>query len=220
MKYVATLFSLFFINLLLVAPLQAETTFPIKEGVHYEVFSKTGTEQPEVLEFFSFYCPHCMMFEPLAEKLKISSQLNGYEFSKSHVDFLRGASVKVQSLLTQALITAEVLNKQELIMVIFNYIHQEKGVFNSEKDIKAIFLANNVTEAEFDKTFNSFSVKTAAAKMKKQQQEYNDKKVLKGVPTFIVNGQYRIITKGFKGAKTYDELFTQVESAILQLLKK
>ena len=41
-----------------------------KEGVNYDVVKQTGSAQPEVLEFFSYYCPHCAKFEPIAEDLK------------------------------------------------------------------------------------------------------------------------------------------------------
>ena len=41
----------------------------LKEGVHHEVISETATQKPEVREFFSYYCPHCLKFEPLAKRL-------------------------------------------------------------------------------------------------------------------------------------------------------
>lgn len=41
-----------------------------KEGVNYDVVKQTGSAQPEVMEFFSYYCPHCATFEPIVEQLK------------------------------------------------------------------------------------------------------------------------------------------------------
>ena len=40
-----------------------------KEGVNYDVLKQTATAQPEVLEFFSYYCPPCAKFEPIVEQL-------------------------------------------------------------------------------------------------------------------------------------------------------
>ncbi|GAD00455.1 periplasmic thiol:disulfide interchange protein DsbA [Agarivorans albus MKT 106] len=41
-----------------------------KEGTHYDVIKQTATAKPEVIEFFSYYCPHCFKFEPVAESIK------------------------------------------------------------------------------------------------------------------------------------------------------
>lgn len=46
---------------LLIAPfLQAAPEF--KENVNYEIIRQTNTPKPEVMEFFSYYCPHCYQF--------------------------------------------------------------------------------------------------------------------------------------------------------------
>jgi len=192
---------------------------PLKEGVHYEVINQQATAKPEVKEFFSYYCPHCYSFEPLAERLKESSKKNGFEFKKNHVDFLRAAGPDIQFMLTKALVTAERLNKPNVSTAIFKYIHDQRAVFTKEKDIRNIFIINGVDGEKFDKAFNSFAVKAAAKKMKKEQDELSRRRVLTGVPTFIVNGKYKIINNSFK-AKTYDELFSQIEDAALQLVKK
>ncbi|MGY3860611.1 DsbA family protein [Aeromonas lacus] len=41
-----------------------------KEGVNYDVLKQTATAQPEVLEYFSYYCPPCAKFEPIVEQLQ------------------------------------------------------------------------------------------------------------------------------------------------------
>ena len=35
----------------------------LEEGKQYVQVSQTASAQPEVIEFFSFYCPHCYAFE-------------------------------------------------------------------------------------------------------------------------------------------------------------
>lgn len=191
----------------------------LKEGVHYEVISETATKSPEVREFFSYYCPHCLNFEPLAKRLAEKAKSSDFKFEKSHVDFLRAAGPDIQFMLTKALVASEKLNKPGVNDAIFQYIHKNRSVFTSEKDVRQLFIANGVTGEEFDKTFNSFAVKAQAKGMKKLQNEYAEKRVLTGVPTFIVNGKYKIINKGFD-ARTYGELFEQLESAALQLVEK
>lgn len=38
-----------------------------KENVNYEVIQPVVSAQPEVMEYFSFFCPHCYRFEPVME---------------------------------------------------------------------------------------------------------------------------------------------------------
>lgn len=190
------------------------------EGVHYEVIDKTlkATPKPEIKEFFSFYCPHCYTFEPLADRMKENAKNKGYKFQKSHVDFLRAAGPDIQFMLTKATAAADVLKKPQVIKAIFDYIQKQRGVITEEKDIKNIFLLHGVTAEKFDKVFNSFAVTAAAKKMKKEQNELSRIRALTGVPTFIVNGKYKIINNGFK-VKTLGELFDSIESASEQLMK-
>lgn len=193
----------------------------LKEGVHYEVINQQSTAQPEIKEFFSFYCPHCHTFEPLAKKLKAGEDKHGYKFKKNHVDFIRAAGPDIQEMLTRALITADKLDAPKAADAIFNYIHRQRAVFTKEKDIRNLFLLNGVKPEDFDKAFNSFTVKAAAKKMKKEQDELVRRRVLDSVPTFIVNGKYKILSKGFyEGAKSYDDIFNRIQDAAVELSKK
>ena len=193
----------------------------LKEGVHYEVFDKTTstTSKPEIKEFFSYYCPHCMTFEPLADRLKAGEKKGNYKFVKSHVDFLRAAGPDIQFMLTKALVTADTLDVPAASKAIFNYIHKQRAAFTEEKDIRNLFVLNGIDGDKFDKVFNSFAVTAAAKKMKKDQDELNRKRVLTGVPTFIVNNKYKILNRGFD-AKTYDQLFKQLEEAAIELSQR
>jgi len=193
----------------------------LKEGVHYEVIDKNAksTAKPEIKEFFSFYCPHCYTFESLADQIKQEQEANGYKFVKSHVDFLRAASKDIQFMLTKAQAMADMLNVPQVSKSIFDLIHKKRGVFTKEQDVKDMFLANGVDAKTFDNTFNSFPVVAAANKMKQEQDKYAKLGSLTGVPTFIVNGKYKLLTSGFK-VKTYGELFTQMKAAAIELSKK
>lgn len=193
----------------------------LQENVHYQIIDKKsqGTAKPVIKEFFSYYCPHCKTFEPLAKKLKDRADAEGYKFVKSHVDFLRGASTEIQMMLTKALITSEKLNVPQVNDAIFNYIQTQRAAITGEKDIRNLFLINGVDGKKFDKVFNSFAVVAAAKKMKKEQDSLANKRILTGVPTFIVNGKYKLINNGFD-AKSYGDLFTKLEEAAIELSKK
>ena len=191
----------------------------LKEGVHYEVIGKNATAQPEIKEYFSYYCPHCLSFEPLAKRLEQGAESKGYKFVKSHVDFVSRTGPDIQFMLAKALVTADKLNKPKASSAIFDYIHNKRGVFTSEQDIRNIFLLQGVDAKQFDKAFNSFAVKNEARKMKKEQTRLTQSGALNSVPTFIVNNKYKIIAQGFE-ARTYNELFDQLEEAAIQLSKK
>ncbi|MCE9905068.1 DsbA family protein, partial [Hafnia paralvei] len=60
------------------------------EGDQYVKLDKSITGEPQVLEFFSFYCPHCYEFE---EVYHVSDAVRkglpeGVKMTKYHVEFL------------------------------------------------------------------------------------------------------------------------------------
>jgi len=165
------------------------------EGKQYTKVNETVTTKAEVREYFSFYCPHCLRFEPFMEQVK-KGLPEGVKFERNHVDFLRAASPKVQAMLTKSVVVAEQLGMgDKLVTAIFNYIQVQKAVVTSEKDIRNIFVLNGADGKKFDKLMKSFSVNSKAKFMKKSQDNMAKKGALKGVPTMIVNGKYRINTQ-------------------------
>ena len=85
-------------------------------------------------------------------------------------------------MLAQAYATAAVLpQKDALVVAIFNHIHGKRARINELADMKDIFVSQGVSEADFDKYYNSFSVRTMASKMKRDQEYYKQKGALKGV---------------------------------------
>ncbi|QDO99958.1 thiol:disulfide interchange protein DsbA/DsbL [Thalassotalea sp. PS06] len=162
------------------------------EGKHYTKVSDTASAKKEVREYFSFYCPHCLRFEPFMQDLARSLP-EGVSFEKNHVDFLRAASEEVQFNITKALVVAEQLpQKNQLIGAIFNEIQVQQRPITSEADIRKIFVMNGVDGEKFDKMFKSFSVNSQAKKQKKNQDDLVAKRALTGVPTIVVNGKYRV----------------------------
>jgi thiol:disulfide interchange protein DsbA len=165
------------------------------EGKHYTKVNETISAKAEVREYFSFYCPHCLRFEPFMETVK-KSLPEGVKFERNHVDFLRAASPKIQAMLTKSVVVAEQLGMdKKLIGAVFNYIQVQRAVVTSEKDIRNIFVLNGADGDKFDKLMKSFSVNSKAKSMKKHQDTMSKKGALTGVPTIIVNGKYRINTQ-------------------------
>ena len=180
-----------------------------EEGKHYETIDARASKKPEVKEFFSFYCPHCNNFEPVVKELKTLLK-DGVKFKKSHVDFSGPRDPEIQTILSQGYATDNVLpQKDALVAAVFNHIHGKRARINELADMKDIFVSQGVSAEDFDKYYNSFSVRTMASKMKRDQEYYQQKGALKGVPTFIVNGKYRVILgadSGISDAKSMADL--------------
>ena len=86
----------------------------LTEGKQYLVIEgQQRTAQPEVIEFFSFYCPHCYSFETQYHiPQKIAEALpEGTSFKQYHVDFLGRQSEN----LTRAWALALAINAEEKV---------------------------------------------------------------------------------------------------------
>jgi len=172
-----------------------------KEGVHYTVVKQTATEQPEVLEFFSYYCPHCKKFEPLMEALthKLDKSVN---VKKSHVNFMGGDS---GALLTRALAAAQLLGvEKEFTSIAFDALQVQRKAINTESDIIALLKQAGVSEKEAKSAMENFVVAGNASKMDQDFKKFQ----IRGVPTLIVNGKYQVNTSSVKNIDEFIDLVT------------
>lgn len=180
---------LLLISLVLLAPLQACAQEKWSEGTHYNVIAEHATDKKEVMEFFSFWCPHCFNFEPLVKKIK-TKLADDVEFKKVHVNFMRFTSQAIQDDVTKAMMIARELKKsEELNQAIFRYIHVSRSSITGINDVKNIFVVNGVEPEDFDKMMSSFGVNSRLKMNNKAVQEY--RKHVSSVPNFIVNGKFQ-----------------------------
>lgn len=178
-----------------------------KEGVNYEVIKQTATAKPEVLEFFSYFCPHCNTFEPLIAELKGSLNKN-VTFKKNHVDFLGGG---MGPLLTRALAAAEMLEVSDKFnSIVFDKIHTKRQPPSGEKDILAMFSQVGVSESDAKSAMASFLVDGLASQMKHNTETFH----IRGVPAIIVNGKYQINTGSVKSTKEFIALVNYLTKKI------
>ncbi|WP_018982850.1 thiol:disulfide interchange protein DsbA/DsbL [Salinimonas chungwhensis] len=182
--------ALFFVMAILL-PLQACAAEDAKweEGKHYRVLDEPATDEPEILEFFSFWCPHCYNFEPLVKDIK-SKVSDNTDFKKIHVNFMGFADKSVQDDATRAMMIGRAVKQpDEMNAAIFDYIHKQRASVTGIKDLRNIFVVNGVDNAEFDKLANSFGVNNMMKRNNKELENYRE--YVRGVPNFIVNGRYQ-----------------------------
>jgi thiol:disulfide interchange protein DsbA len=162
-----------------------------KEGVHYNIVSKEATEKKEVLEFFSFWCPHCHNFEPIVAQMK-KDLPSDVEFKKVHVNFMRSASRDAQDDATRALLVGRTLNKEaEIVNAIFNHIHVQRRPITGLADMKDMLITSGIDAEKFEKQAKGFGLNSLVNRNKGEITKYQ--RHITGVPNFIVNGKYQAL---------------------------
>jgi len=152
-------------------------------------FTRVETPQPpgvpagkiEVLEFFSYACPHCSAFEPTIEAWE--KQLPAeVALRRVPVAFLMNADNFMRAY--YALETTGAVQAMQL--KIFRAIHIDRKRLEKGEDIAAFVGANGGDAAKFLAAFKSFSVNTSVARAKKLMTDYK----VDSVPMLVVHGRW------------------------------
>ena len=160
----------------------------IEVGVNYDLLPiPVETADPnkiEVVEVFSYGCPHCFEFEPSIEAW-VAKQPSDVQFRRLPAVFR-----KEWEILAQAYYAAEVLGVVNKVnMPIFEAVHL-KGLNPSDPAVLASVFKESagVDGEEFLKVLNSFGVRSKVLQADAQGRMYR----LAGVPTLIVAGKYTV----------------------------
>ena len=148
----------------------------ITDGKQYITLDKPIAGEPQVLEFFSFYCPHCYQFE---EVLHVSDNVRqklpeGTKMTKYHVEFLGPLGKD----LTQAWAVAIALGVEDKITAPMFEAVQKNQTVQSVADIRKVFVDAGVKGEDYDAAWNSFVVKSLVAQQEKAAADLQ----LQGVP--------------------------------------
>lgn len=162
------------------------------EGQQYVAMQKAATGEPQVLEFFSFYCPHCYEFERvwhISDAVKKGLPDNT-KMTKYHVEFLGGEMGKT---VTQAWAVAMALGVEDKVTgAIFEGIQKTQTITDPASLKETFVKAAGITPEEYDGAWNSFVVKSLVAQQEKAAADVN----LRGVPAMFVNGKYMVNNGG------------------------
>lgn len=183
------------------------------EGKEYIEVRKAPSAQKEVVEFFSFYCPHCYDFEltykiPSQIKSKLAEDTKLVQY---HVNFLGRQSEN----LTRAWALAMALGVEDKVKTAL-FEGAQKNAFQSMDDIRTVFLDNGITAEQFDGGINSFAVNGLYNK----QVQLADDFQIRGVPAFFVNGQYQINLEGFSDSRSTNDFIQRYIDAVVFLSQK
>ena len=135
----------------------------------------------EVIEFFSYACPHCHAFEPTLEAW-VKQLPADVVFKRVPVSFLFNApNFQRTWYALEATGMADAMN-----MKVFNAFHIDKQRLDKPEDIAALVTKNGGDGAKFLAAFKSFSVATNASKATKATADYR----VDGVPSLAVHGRW------------------------------
>ena len=160
---------------------------PFQEGKDYV---RVPTPMPpaapgkiEVIEFFSYTCPHCYDLDPTVQDW-LKRKPENVTFTRIAVAL--GASWEPSARAYYAAEALGVLDKMH--QPLFDAIHRERRRLTSEDELAAFFAEHGVDQDAFRKAYQSFSTETQLRRASQLAQRFG----VRGVPTFIVGGQYDV----------------------------
>jgi protein dithiol oxidoreductase (disulfide-forming) len=183
----------------LAAPAQSQV-----ENQQYQRLSPAQTPMTEgkieVLEFFSYGCPHCYAMHPLitqwAAQLPKNAVLIRVPVSLGHQEWGQ---------LSRAYYALEATGDlARLDGALFDAIHKQKRPLFDEESLTAWAVENGVSAQKFRAEFNSFGVTTKATRAEQLSRSYQ----VSGVPQLSVDGKYTVL------GKTFDEMLRNARALI------
>ena len=144
--------------------------------------TETARNNVEVLEFFSYGCPHCNEFEPILHPwvAKLPADVT---FRREPVIFSASWAP-----LAKLYFTAEAMGAlDKLHEAAFAAIHSQHVNLTDEKVLFAWVAKQGVDGKKFAEVYNSFAVVSKVQRAKQLAQAYG----IAGVPTLVVDGKYQ-----------------------------
>lgn len=162
------------------------------DGKQYVTLQKPVAGEPQVMEFFSFFCPHCYQFERVyhvsdAVKKNLPAET---KVTKYHVDFLGG---DLGPVVTHTWAVAMALGVESKVTApIFDGIQKTQTITDPASLKETFIKAAGISAGDYDAAWNSFAVKALVAQQQKAASDVN----LQGVPAIFVNGKYMVNNGG------------------------
>ena len=163
-----------------------------------------ATDNPakiEVLEFFSYGCPHCKDLNPLLDKW-IASQRADVVVRRVPVSFGRPQWANLSKLFYALEATGDLAR---LDGTIFAALHDKGLRLYDERSIKEWVATQGVDAKKFADAFSSFGVASKVRRADQMVQSYG----IDGVPALTVEGRDRVMTPG-----NLESLLTQTDRII------
>lgn len=195
-KFLGKAFALLVLSIFFISSAQARD---YKEGLDYEIRATNKTVEPEIREFFSFFCSHCFAME------KPFSQMA--EFFKGKAKFivnpvgLIGGDVGLESQKAYAVaINLEI--EDELKEELFNRIHVKQDIPEDHDYFAELFESLGVPSEKYEQIYNSFVTQAKVAEYDRHTKEMK----IDAVPEIVVNGKYLVKTDNLESIEDYESI--------------
>jgi protein dithiol oxidoreductase (disulfide-forming) len=202
-----------FLLTLAASPLRAlaQDTVPA-EGKEYRAVSPPlapeSKTKVEVIEFFSYACPHCYAFEPVIEPW-IAKLPPVVTFTRVPVLFYESWVP-----LARLYYTLDALGEvKRLHGTVFDAIHKEHQRLIDEAGIGAFLEKQGVPRKKFTDAWNSFSVQSRMPRVAQLLAAYN----IDAVPEIAVDGRY--VTSNTMVGGSHEAVLPVVDYLIAQARK-
>ena len=171
----------------MITPLMAqEAGDTIQAGVHYTVINPAqptnDASKIEVVEVFSYMCPHCHSFQPFMDKWaeELSDDI---EFRRQPVVFGRPQWVPT----AKAYYIIEAMDAIDgNHNAIFEGIHRQGKRFTSDEDVADYLATKGLSKDDYMKTAGSFGIETKLKRGITLTRKYG----VRGTPSVVINGKY------------------------------
>jgi protein dithiol oxidoreductase (disulfide-forming) len=162
--------------------------------------SQTGIE---VIEFFSYGCPHCHEFEPAVRKWR-STLPKDVRFRRVPISF---GNPKWQALAKLYLAVETTGDLAKIDDAIFRAVHEEKLRLSNDKAVIDWAVKRVADPKKFTEMYQSFGIQTTARSAEQTGADFG----ISGVPSFGVAGKYLVVAKE---AKTREDILDTVDKVI------
>lgn len=150
--------------------------------------SQAPAGKVDVVEFFSYGCPHCKDLQP-SLALWAAKLPADVSFRRVAVSFGRPAWAR----LARIYYTLDVMGQTEKYDgLVFKALHEERANFNTDEAIAAWAGSKGLDAKKFADDMSSFTVQSMVPR---GDQEVAAKKI-DGVPAIIVDGRYKVANTG------------------------
>jgi thiol:disulfide interchange protein DsbA len=185
------------------------------DGQQYVTLDKPVAGKPQVMEFFSFFCPHCYQFEEVyhvGDAVRKALPAN-VKVTKYHVDFLGG---DLGPVVTHAWAVAMALGVEDKVTApIFDGIQKTQTITDPASLKETFVKAAGIKPEDYDAAWNSFAVKALVAQQQKAAADVD----LRGVPAMFINGKY-MVNNGGLDTSSMDNFVQQYANVVKFLVEK
>jgi protein dithiol oxidoreductase (disulfide-forming) len=168
------------------APSASPGAFSLVEGKDFvRLQTPVATTLPaqkkiEVIEFFSYSCPHCFAFESVLAPWVKQLPADVHFRALPYAFFGSPAHQRMFYALE------EMGQREALHSKLFNAIHVQKKTLNSDEEVTAFVLSQGVDADKYAQSLKSFGVNTKLARGKQMANDYK----IDSVPTLAIHGRF------------------------------